>query len=116
MSGLANSGPHLEPVGFLGLKKLDFLATPRTEVNLARKLGAEATAFWENADTNRSALTPIKKYSEGTLKLLATNLNSCSRRSFHNLIRAECEPLLVSVFLDAPIAFPVSGFEFADVS
>jgi hypothetical protein len=57
------------------LQKLDFLATPRTEVDLARKLGAEATAFWENADTDRSALTPIKKYSEGTLKLLATNSN-----------------------------------------
>ena len=30
------------------------------EVNLARKLGAEATALWENADTNRGALTPSR--------------------------------------------------------
>jgi len=57
-----------------------------SEVNLARKLGAQTAAFWENADTNRSALAPIKKYSEGTLKLLATNLKSCSGGSLHYFV------------------------------
>ena len=74
------------------------------EVNLARKLGA-----------NRSALTPIKKYSEGTLELLATNLNSCSRRSFHQLVRPEGEPLLDPAFLDAPRAASQAVLEFAGI-
>ena len=71
---------------FLRFQKLQLLATPRTEVNLARKLGAKATAFGENADTNRGTLTPIKKYP-------AINLNSCSRRSLQSYQQNLCKTL-----------------------
>ena len=51
-----------------------------------RKLGASATAFGENADTNRGTLTPVKKYP-------AINLNSCSRRSLQSYQQNLCKTL-----------------------
>ena len=45
---------------FLRFQKLQLLATPRTEVNLARKLGAEATAFGEMLTPTVAPLRPSR--------------------------------------------------------
>ena len=44
----------------LRFQKLQLLATPRIEVNLARKLGAEATAFGEMLTPTVAPLRPSR--------------------------------------------------------
>ena len=83
---------------------------------MTRKPTSKSAALGENADRSPRDVCSVNERAKFSLELLATDFHLGPDRSFHDLICAEREPLLLSVFLDAPVALADSTFELAHVS